>query len=310
MCVSVRQLEHEIVASAQLHGVSISIPCSDITSPNSSTPFEQVRDLLMHNHNVRALSIDAHLDWKLRDAAMEKLRGSQQTVLESYNLNPRADIPQRLIGSYVEEETPIPAIFAVQIPLKPTDQLPKLEVLAIKARTYGFDESHCQSLQRCIEWSRLKRLTLDCSDYGSFFDTFAYEKLQLEHLDVCCHMYFHPYLRSRPHTDDFSRFVSSLHKLKALAMRYNDTDLCHDFWPNLVGTHGDRLVHLSLKRHQTPYADNFCQDKLWNYLSSFTALKVLELEMPNSPFSKRAYCYHCRTDCSLGVSCNTFDRCH
>lgn len=304
LCVSIRQLDHETVKSSQLHRLSISIPCSDVINPSSLAPFEQLRQVLMHNHNVRALSIDAHLDCNLRDAVMQEYRNYQSASLASYGSTRHSDPVQTLLNQNdksVDEETFIPAI-NVQLPLTPTDQLPKLEELAIKARTYTFDKDHCLCLQQCIDWSRLKRLTLNCSNYGSFFETFTCELLRLEYLDVFVQTQRHPYRPCATRLDGFCNFMSSLHNLKALVVRYDDIDLSHNFWRLLVEAHGERLESLSLKRGRQPCADSVCRDGLSRFLSSFTALRALELVMPSSSFSPYVRCGLCSVPCSVGVS--------
>ncbi|KAH7379260.1 hypothetical protein DE146DRAFT_309608 [Phaeosphaeria sp. MPI-PUGE-AT-0046c] len=301
LCVFVRQLDQKIVASSQLHRLSISVPCSDVISPKSTATFEQLRDVLMQNHNIRALSIDAHLDCKLRDAAMEELRDHQQTTLMPCGQIPLSTLPRELLDEHLKAETSITVTNKVQIPLQPTDKLPKLEELAIKGRTYTLDEDHCRCLQRCIGWSRLKRLTLNCSDYGSFFETFTGEVPQLKHLDIFIQVHDHRYRRRPKKLIGACNFISSLSNLKALVVRYDDIELCHEFWRDLVATHGERLESFSLIRSCSPCLDSICQDGLWNFLSSFTAVKDLELVMPNSTFSSHIRCAYCSVYCSMGT---------
>jgi hypothetical protein len=248
--VSLKHLDQAIVSSALLHRLSVSIPCSDVTNPGSLAPFEHLRRILLCSSNLRILAVDAHLDANLSKAADETAHTISNDTFQK-----------------------------MQIPLRQMDRLHPLEELAFDARTYDFDREHCQRLMQCMDWSRLKKLTLGPSNPTSFFDVFTDSLPTLEELDIAYHSWPRA-LYPSPQQDllkNCSEFISSLGSLKKITIHCDIVDARLPFWRRLVDTHGERLESFSLQsRHE------LCEEPIWqspisDYLVHFTALRNLDL---------------------------------
>jgi hypothetical protein len=249
--VSLKHLDQGIVTSGLLHRLSVSIPCSDVTNPHSLAPFEHLRRILLRSSNLRILALDAHLDANLSKAA-EKMAHTT--------------------GNETAQK--------IQIPLRQMDRLPPLEELAVNAQTYDLDHEHCMRLLQCMDWSKLKKLTLGSSKSTSFFDVFANNLPILEDLNIVYHSSPRPLYPPYSQEDLFkshSRFISSLESLKKMTIRGNIIDLRLPFWRRLVDTHGDRLVSFSLQSRHEMSEEPIWQSPVSDYLVHFTALKDLDL---------------------------------
>ncbi|KAF1912223.1 hypothetical protein BDU57DRAFT_542086 [Ampelomyces quisqualis] len=280
--VSLDNLTHRVVSSAQLHRLSMVVPCSDVFKPGQLMAFHQLRDVLVKSPQLRALSLDIHLDVSVREAAKEHIgeqyrsygRFEEPVCNESWN-HPSG-------GSDFCDDTG-----DIQIPIQPGDRWASLEELNINARTYQFDTEHCLRLQQCLDWTKLKRLTLGPSNPVAFFETFTGKVPRLEHLDLAYHMlpsdrYPH-YVQAR----DFEhclRFVSSLSKLKTLVVRCDSTDFGNTFWSHVAVVHGGRLESLSLRARHNQFDGPMCKCKLYEFLTFFTRLKNLDLALAAQPY--------------------------
>jgi hypothetical protein len=248
--VSLKHLDQGIVSSGLLHSLSVSIPCSDVTNPDSLAPFEHLRRILLCSSNLRILAVDAHLDANL----LKEADKTANTVVD--------DTFQK-----------------IQIPLREMDRLHPLQELAFNARMYDFDREHCLRLMQCMDWSKLEKLTLGPSNPMSFFDVFTDSLPILEDLDIAYHSWpraLHPYSQQEL-LKDCSEFISSLDSLKKITIRCDVVDLRLPFWRRLVDTHGERLESLSLQP-----CHELCEEPIWqspisDYFVHFTALKNLDL---------------------------------
>jgi hypothetical protein len=199
----------------------------------------------------------------------------------------------------------------IQIPLESTDRLPPLERLEIKARTYKFDREHCNNLQRCLDWTRLKQLTLGSPNPEIFFETFTSKIPQLEVLDISYHSisaYRYP-SHTNARLTECSRFISSLSKLKSLTVRCDIVDLTQYFWRDLAATHGERLQFLSIQPRHDQLQAPICQGAISNLLLPFIALRTLDLATRLSPFSPYSNCKDCSNPCHTKVRYSN-NQCH
>jgi hypothetical protein len=298
ICVSLKHLDQAIVSSAQLHRLSFSIPCSDIIMPKSVAPLKHLRDVLLQSPALRAITVDVHLDVNLRQEAERADKekptppGVQyftgQVCNESWAQNPH-DV------AACDELSDMDPVNKIQIPLESTDRLPPLECLAIKAKTYTFDHDHCITLQRCMDWTKLKELTLGSSNPEMFFNMFNNKLPQLEFLDLSYHsVSASPYPSLEPPVlIECSKFVSSLSKLKALTVRCDRVILRQTLWHELVGTHGESLQSLSIQPLLDQLEAPLCQTAMTNLLRPFTALKALDLATRFYPFMSPSRCNSC-----------------
>lgn len=287
ICVSLKLYDHAAVSSAQLYRLSASIPCSDVSHPESLAPFEQLRYILVQSSSLRALTVDIYQDFYLRRAAEEKVKRlkilAQRSapVLQLSNMS-WTPFPDYLVAS--DSPASINTINKVQIPLVTTDRLPPLEELEIKARTYVFDRVHCKLLHQCMDWKKLKRLRLGSSYLVIFFEIFTGEIPHLQLLDFSyqsdTQRYYH--YRGEPSLKECSTFVSSLNMLRTLIIRCDLVDFTSNFWHKLAATHGDRLQSLSLQARYEALDAPIYRGLLSNSLDSFNTLKTLELAMATS----------------------------
>jgi hypothetical protein len=299
-------MDQAVISSSQLHRLSISIPCSDIIVPKSVAPFKQLRDVLLQSPTLRALTVDVHLDLDLREAAEEQVEETifseeaQYSTGQSYNES-LARTPENIAAC--DEPSTTHSVNRIQIPLEPTDWVSSLEYLAVKARTYVFDHEHCINLQRCMDWTRLKQLTLGPPNPESFFKAFTSRLPQLEFLEISYHFvptHRYPSL-DRACLIECSRFISSLSKLKALTVRCDQLDLTQPFWHELAATHGERLQSLSVQPLHDRLEAPICQGAVFNLLRPFTALRTLNLATRLSPLAPGFSCKDCSAPCHAKV---------
>jgi hypothetical protein len=263
--VSSTHLDQAIISSEQLRRLSVSIPCSDVTNPDSLAPFEHLRNIVLRSSNLRTLEVDVYLDVNLQKAASQK----------AYK---------------IESDT----ITRIQIPLKQVDQMPPLEELAFNARTYDFDREHCNCLLHCMDWTKLKRLILGPLNPVTFFETFTNSFPALEHLDIAYNSLEPSFFSGTPdHLKDCSRFISSLCLLKTIIIRCDVIDLTQPFWRRLAASHGERLESLSMQPRHERYMQPIWQSAMPEFLSHFSVLKKLELAIWYSTPPTRASCSHC-----------------
>jgi hypothetical protein len=274
--------------------------------PKSVAPLKQLRDVLLQSPALRAFTVDAHLDVNLRQAAerVDKEKnippGVQYYTGQVYNES-WARTPHDVAAC--EELSDMDPVNKIQIPLESTDWLPPLECLAIKARTYTFDYEHCINLQQCMDWTRLKQLTLESSNAEIFFEMFNNKLPQLEFLDFSYHSVSagrYPFLEPAVLVE-CSNFVSSLSKLKALTVRCNLINLKQAFWHELAATHGECLQSLSIQPLGDQLEAPICQGAISNLLRPFTALRTLDLATRLSPFALYSSCSDCSGPCQTKV---------
>jgi hypothetical protein len=287
LCVSARQSYLAALSSPQLRQLSISIPCSDTTNPDSFTLFEQLGRTVIQSHRLRALAIDFYQDFDLHQKAKtreEELKTLVPLSCSALKLGSLSGTPFSHFPVVSDMLYSSDTIAKVQIPLKPTDRLPPLEELEIKARTYIFDRLHCDLLHQCMDWTKLTRLRLGSPETKTFFEAFAGKVPRLEHLDFSYHSrtrMFYPFTEQVP-LKECSAFLSPLHTLKSLIIRCDMIDVWHGFWNDLAVTHGKHLQYLALKpRSGTLGAPTFRDSPATylNYLYSFTKLKTLDLAL-------------------------------
>jgi hypothetical protein len=263
--VSLRQLDQAIVSTEQLRRLSVSLPCSDVTNPDSLAQFERLRHILLRSSNLRTLALDLHLDVNLLKAASQ----------ETYKLVPDT-------------------INRIQIPLKQSDRMPRLEELAINSRTYDFDHEHCKRLLHCMDWTRLTRLRLGPPNPIHFFQVFTDCLPVLEHLEISYQAAesFYP----SPPADYYkacSRFISSLRLLKTINIHCDRVDLDQPFWHRLAATHGERLESFSLQSNRELYEEPTWRSTIPEFLGNFTALRTLELTILYTRPQEYVSCTHC-----------------
>jgi hypothetical protein len=263
--VSLTHLDQAIVTSEQLHSLSVSIPCSDVTNPDSLAPFEHLRHILLRSSNLRKLEVDVHLDVNLEKSA------------DSMAHKPETDTFTR-----------------IQIPLNHMDQMPPLEELAFNARTYDFDREHCNCLLHCMDWTKLKRLSLRPLNPIIFFETFTNSLPALEHLDIAYNSPEPSFFSPAPdNLQDCSRFISSLCLLKTIIVRCDVIDLSQPFWRRLAATHGERLESLSLQPRHERYMQPIWQSAMPEFLGHFTVLKKLKITIWYSTYPIYVGCTRC-----------------
>jgi hypothetical protein len=277
--VSSKHLDQAIVSSTLLRRLSVSIPCLDFTDPDLVAPFEHLRRILLRSPNLRTLVVDTHHDVNLLKAAVETTRSAEITTAQK-----------------------------IQIPLKQLDRLPALEELAFNARLYDFDREHCSHLLQCMDWSKLRTLTLRASNPTNFFDVFTGKIPVLEHLDITYHywpraFYPHPphYYWNRPNHPDIpqdplgncSEFVSSLNLLKTIIIRCDVVNLSLLFWRRLAAIHGERLESFSLQSRHELYEEPIWQHPVSDFLVHFTALRHLDLTILYTSPGATLPCAYC-----------------
>ncbi|KAF2831759.1 hypothetical protein CC86DRAFT_143063 [Ophiobolus disseminans] len=251
LCLSSRQFDQAALASSQLHRLSVSIPCFDLINPVSVAPFEQLRQILTNDSNIRRLSMDVHID------------------AEAHAL------PQ---GTYAARSTPD----TIQLRLEPTDRLPSLEELVIKPHTYYFAREHCTRLYQCMDWTKLKRLKLGTSNSVAFLLTFTGKLPHLEHLDFSFHFKpeaYSPYF-DRDRLVSCCDFMTSLNMLTVLIVRCDAIDLSNIFWHLLATTHGKRLQQLSLRSCFDALEAPSYRLSIRGFLTAFQNLTRLEVDFP------------------------------
>jgi hypothetical protein len=287
ICVSLKLSNHAAVSSSQLYRLSASIPCSDVSHPESLAPFEQLRYILVQSSSLRALTVDIYQDFALRQAAEEKVKRLKILTQRSATVSQMSNMSRTLFPYYLVASNSLASLSTinkVQIPLVTADRLPPLEELEIKARTYMFDRVHCNLLHQCMDWKKLKRLRLGSSNLVAFFETFTGEIPHLQLLDFSYHSDTQPYYHynGEPSLKECSTFVSSLNMLRTLIIRCDLIDFTSSFWHKLTATHGDRLQSISLQACYEALEAPIYRGLLCSSLGPFNTLKTLELAMATS----------------------------
>ena len=278
--LSCMQLDPESLSSSQLHGLRISIPCSDDVGLSVAAPFKQMMQLLRPESSIRALSIDVHQDQRLRRLAVQEVQdifpAYTRVALNGFVMT-RSHAPRDDSASVVESDR-------VQLPILPSDQLPPLEELTIFARMYDLSQEHCESLRQCMDWTKLKRLRLSPSNPIHFFQAFTGHLPLLEDLD-----FTYRFLEDKKPWDgsdppltplqvmECKSFVTSLPMLTRLVIRCDTIDLAHSFWNAVALEHGRRLRHLTIRSRFEELDAPFQRHHLADYFACFQQLTTLEM---------------------------------
>lgn len=274
--VSIKSLDQAVLSSPRLQRLAVSIPHSDCVQWN------WLKNTLVDSQNLRALTIDAHL------AYPEKaLLTSERKVTES---GTRTDVMcngSPAASSHGLTTLDEPSIGRTQIPLKTEDRLPSLEELDIRAKTYDLDAQHCTLLLECMDWTRLKRLTLGPSNPRVYFGVFKDQLPQLEALEFAYHYEYQPfnsrYIGTLTACTDF---MASVPHLKNLTIRCDIIDFKAMFWGALVKTHGDTLKSLSIQGRTPTSEAPVIKGDMNPFLACFESLETLDLVLqthyPNS----------------------------
>ncbi|KAH8732644.1 hypothetical protein GQ44DRAFT_696217 [Phaeosphaeriaceae sp. PMI808] len=283
LCISADRLNQAATSSPQLHRLSCSIPCSSISNPDSMAPLEDLKRILIQSRNLRALSVDVHQDPNPRHAVEKKAKELRMLAQPSYlsSMQHKASHSQFLGYQTAGNNTNLlETTYPVQIPLVSTDRLPPLEELAFKAIRYKLnDERHCHILSQCMDWNKLKRLSLGPLNPEIFFHFFTNRIPILEHLEFSHRSRSHKRItfRRQDLLRTCSKFISSLNQLKTLIIHCDVIDFSHHFWLNLGTTHGGCLEALSLLACYDGLEPPTCCVSQLDFLTCFTALKTLDL---------------------------------
>lgn len=291
LCASSKQLHQAALSSPQLRQLAISIPCSDFIRPASAAPFGQLKQIILQNQNIRALTLDIHQDFNLRQIADAEARQNGDLPYLTWEVIPVVDMFESMRKSNlklgIDALTSIRTLNKIQIPLASGDRLPPLEELDIRAVTYDFDREHCQQLRRSMDWTNLERLRIGPCDTENFFEVFTGEIPHLQHLDFSFHSlnsgsftYLMNTMNSVARLYACAEFIGSVKALKVLIVRGAWFDFSTHFWQCLANTHAKHLEHLSLQPRFTGHEPPRYKPSLRDYLLSFTSLRTLELALP------------------------------
>jgi hypothetical protein len=299
LSVACTRIDQTALPSAQLRGLYVSIPCSDIITPSSVAPFDELRRLLQQLRNIRALSIDVHQDVKLRETADQIL----EDVFPRYT---RTAMTGREMSNFIKSDcttsgaaVPTDEAHKVQLPLHSTDRLPPLEQLSLLARTYEFDHAHCLRLLQCMDWTKLRRLTLGPSNPAVFFKTFTGNVPLLKSLSFSYQVseFHQPRYITLPNYPVLdltacSGFISTLDKLKELVIRCSVLDFSDPFWHALATSHGERLQHLTLSSQFEGLDAPIYKSWMGDFLGCFTRLRTLDIAL--RPSDGNGTCARCK----------------
>lgn len=286
--ISAKSLDQAILSSPRLQRLSVSVAHTDPTSQGSHARWRQLKHVLLNCQSLRALTINAHLDSLGRTEPIvsrnEVTPGSKTSLWWHANATPSSHDSKPLHEESTEK---------TQLPLEAGDSLPSLEELDIRSNTYDLDVVHCALLLDCMDWSKLKRLSLGPSNPKSYFDVFRGQLPQLEALDFAYHF---EYLSFNDHYTSTltacSAFVTSLPHLVELTIRCDGINFKDMFWSALVETHGDTLKSLSIQGHTPTSEAPFVKGEMNMFLACFEKLINLDLVL-QTPFPRSNVCSFC-----------------
>ncbi|KAF1842755.1 uncharacterized protein K460DRAFT_134131 [Cucurbitaria berberidis CBS 394.84] len=281
LCATVNDLDQALLDSPQLHRLAVSLPDLDPTDHKKPVLWEQLKQILVHCHNLRRLMLDVHPDRTVRPLPDLTIEGTQNSVVvESYTrwgyrgVSTDADITSH--RSRESEKN------MVQIPLEPGDVLPTLEDLDIRAKTYNLDARHCAQLLHCMNWTRLRRLRLGPSDPKMFFETFKDKLPNLEVFEftyIYENLHYTPYDTYTPKLSACAEFVASITVLKEFIVRCNTVNLKDSLWMSLAEVHGPHLERLSIQARYQDLEAPICNGNLGDLLACFSNLLALDLAL-------------------------------
>ncbi|KAF2028107.1 hypothetical protein EK21DRAFT_90930 [Setomelanomma holmii] len=290
--VTLKHIDQRVLQLIHLHGLSVSVPGADVDQPDSINAFDQLKHALVRCRNLRSLTLDVHQDPKLRQEVDEKhVKLVQDLTTQSGKKEACSTIQASAGGDFklLHDSRNVESTNRIQLPLLRGDYLPPLDELFLNASTYVLDHSHCFQLLQCMDWTRLKKLSLGPSNPTSFFKTFTDKLPLLEHLEFAYHSprrAFFPY-NQQVSLSECAQFVTTLNKLKVLVVRCDIFDLTSGFWYSLLSTHSERLRSLSIQPRRKGLDAPICRTGLFTTLPHFTVLKTLELALSTSYISIR-----------------------
>lgn len=291
--VSVRTLDHPFLASPQLRSLSVSIPCSGVTNTTSLDAFERLRHILTQNHNLRALSLDVHVDAQLhRLLRCQKMRDAHLCWAPLQHMYYHNSASIEFNGGKLGNDEPMEILKKVQLPLRQSDRLPPLEELTLDAKFYSFDTVHCSILRESIDWSRLKRLKIGSSRADKLFDLLHNSVPQLQCLDFAYQANsrdIYPYLYV-VNLRACTQFITTIRKLRELTVRCDTIHFVDPFWGALAHTHGSHLQSLSIQPLQEGLEAPHIQKSpnIRDFLEEYENLSTLDLNL----FTKFDLCDH------------------
>lgn len=151
-------LDGRLLASPLLNSLSFCIlnESADIGITNKLEQysiFSDLRHIILASPNLRSLDIKFEYHW-----------GGRGLRWEVMNATPRP----------------------LNLPLEESDRLPPLRELTFSGppETYEFDLEHCQMLDRCMDWSHLRRLDLGLSCPQAFFEIIGPKLTRLKSLSM------------------------------------------------------------------------------------------------------------------------------
>lgn len=272
---SITTLDKRVLFSPRLQRLAVSIPHSDCVQ------WSWLKNRLLDCQNLRALTIDAHLAFPGRTPPIAGKSGVVSGTDVKCDGSPAT-------SSHDLTAVNEPSADRTQLPLKTEDRLPSLEELNIRTKTYDLDVRHCTLLLGCMDWTKLKRLTLGPSNPKPYFDAFRDQLPHLEALDFTYHYEYQSYRSGNYNTTlaTCSEFVTSLSSLKELTIRCDGIDFKEKFWSALVQTHGDTLKSLSIQSRTATSEAPLVRGDMNPFLACFDSLEnldlVLQTHFPNS----------------------------
>lgn len=299
LSVACTRIDQTTFPLAQLRGLHVSIPCSDVITPASVAPFAELRQLLQQFGSIRALSIDVHQDVKLRETV-------DRVLEDDFPRYTRTAMTGREMSNFMKADSimcgasaPTDESHKVQLPLHPMDRFAPLEQLSILARTYEFDHAHCVRLLQCMNWTKLRRLTLGPSNPSTFFKTFTDNLPLLESLSFSYQVseFHQPRYITLPNypvldLSACSGFITTLNMLKELVIRCSVLDFSDPFWHALAISHGERLQHLTLSSQFEGLDAPIYKSWMGDFLGCFTRLRTLDVAL--RPSDGNGTCARCK----------------
>ncbi|KAF2196897.1 hypothetical protein GQ43DRAFT_233627 [Delitschia confertaspora ATCC 74209] len=219
LCIMTREFNPLILASALLYRLEVSVPCQRKFVPDSLSYFRRLKDAILQSQSLRILSIDIH----------------QHNLIHRHSLDSADRGP-------------------LNLPLGPSDRLPPLEQLTIKAQSYDMSEVHCRRLLQCMDRKRLR-----CLDFADFFPCafFRVFRDQLPNLSslgfgyfkatspcLCTEPALHPQISYQ--ISCIANHLDFTPALKELTVRAEHHRLDVDPWPEISRKHRDSLTKLAL----------------------------------------------------------------
>ncbi|CAO2656545.1 Nn.00g053480.m01.CDS01 [Neocucurbitaria sp. VM-36] len=240
-----KTLDQALLVSPQLYRLAVSLPGLDITNHKSRSLWEQLKQILVHCRSLRSFTLDVH-----PDRTIPPLTDTTEEYTRNLAIVENRPTPNGEFLAQFTKDT-------VEIPLEPGEQLPSLEEVDIRAKTYNLDARHCAQLLHCMNWRKLKRLRLGPSNPKTFFETFKDKLSQLESLELSYlyeYQYYTPYRAYTPKLSACADFVASITTLKELVST------------NYVG--GSMPVIPSLRSLRISVRVNPSDHSLYSYIAS------------------------------------------